>query len=503
MLLSLNKDCRKLMHAVVPRVQSHLSGVFDPIPQGQRSVPGGPTHDAGPQPSSPSSPSSPPPPKVAAAPPAQFRQQQQQQLMSTESPDRSPPAVGNDELSGDAVAGARGDGGDGDEGERVEDPLAAERTSSYGGGDGGARQTSATAHRSRAAGEGVPSSKTRAKAQRDEEAAQGDGDATRGPSSRPRQFSSLGQGLAQLLEKQRKGNGEGGRKSSAGDVLGSVAGSCGAGQREGAGAGAGAAKEATGFSKNTEKHTVVDLTDDGDGATDDDDSAGAAAVEAAAEAIAAETAAKAVAPEAREVDDSEAMEADKPGNDTSPAVAGAGRTGAEGGSTVGSSSREVAASTSGGPGGKGKGETKDAGKEKEKETSPRSSPGRGEMLAPPMSPPKVVASAENDPQLDCTFKTLEAVHGAFYAPENSGGHGEQRCVSLSSSPFRLPPAVVLLLCFWSCRPFQPNTLSYVRTPHDVSVGLPLRSAPFAWRGGDSTLSLLAARRLTWLTHLAD
>ncbi|CAN0531594.1 unnamed protein product, partial [Ectocarpus sp. 12 AP-2014] len=53
---------------------------------------------------------------------------------------------------------------------------------------------------------------------------------------------------------------------------------------------------------------------------------------------------------------------------------------------------------------------------------------RREMLAPPMSPPKVVASAENDPQLDCTFKTLEAVHGAFYAPENSN-HGQPRAAA--------------------------------------------------------------------------
>lgn len=46
------------------------------------------------------------------------------------------------------------------------------------------------------------------------------------------------------------------------------------------------------------------------------------------------------------------------------------------------------------------------------------------MPAPPMSPPKMVASAENDPQLDCIFKTLEAVHGAFYAPGYN--HGKPR-----------------------------------------------------------------------------
>lgn len=51
---------------------------------------------------------------------------------------------------------------------------------------------------------------------------------------------------------------------------------------------------------------------------------------------------------------------------------------------------------------------------------------RRSMLAPPMSPPKVVASAENDPQLDCTLKTLEAVHGAFYAPDYH--HGQPRWV---------------------------------------------------------------------------
>ena len=49
---------------------------------------------------------------------------------------------------------------------------------------------------------------------------------------------------------------------------------------------------------------------------------------------------------------------------------------------------------------------------------------RRSMLAPPMSPPKVVVSAENDPQLDCTLKTLEAVHGAFYAPDYH--HGQPR-----------------------------------------------------------------------------
>lgn len=52
-------------------------------------------------------------------------------------------------------------------------------------------------------------------------------------------------------------------------------------------------------------------------------------------------------------------------------------------------------------------------------------PRRRAMLAPPMSPPKVVAGPENDPQLDCTLNTLEAVHGAFYSPENSH-HGHPR-----------------------------------------------------------------------------
>lgn len=52
-------------------------------------------------------------------------------------------------------------------------------------------------------------------------------------------------------------------------------------------------------------------------------------------------------------------------------------------------------------------------------------PRRRAMLAPPMSPPKVVAGPENDPQLDCTLNTLEAVHGAFYSPENNH-HGHPR-----------------------------------------------------------------------------
>lgn len=52
-------------------------------------------------------------------------------------------------------------------------------------------------------------------------------------------------------------------------------------------------------------------------------------------------------------------------------------------------------------------------------------PRRRAMLAPPMSPPKMVAGPENDPQLDCTLNTLEAVHGAFYSPENNH-HGHPR-----------------------------------------------------------------------------
>lgn len=50
----------------------------------------------------------------------------------------------------------------------------------------------------------------------------------------------------------------------------------------------------------------------------------------------------------------------------------------------------------------------------------------------PMSPPPAAigspplpAAIENDPQLDCTLKTLEAVHGAFYSPEHVQ-HGQPR-----------------------------------------------------------------------------
>lgn len=54
----------------------------------------------------------------------------------------------------------------------------------------------------------------------------------------------------------------------------------------------------------------------------------------------------------------------------------------------------------------------------------------------PMSPPRaavprspkhatLTAPVENDPQLDCTLKTLEAVHGAFYSPEHCQ-HGQSR-----------------------------------------------------------------------------
>ncbi|CAM9377085.1 unnamed protein product [Sphacelaria rigidula] len=53
----------------------------------------------------------------------------------------------------------------------------------------------------------------------------------------------------------------------------------------------------------------------------------------------------------------------------------------------------------------------------------------------PMSPPPAAirspplpAAIENDPQLDCTLKTLEAVHGAFYSPEHVQ-HGQPRDVA--------------------------------------------------------------------------
>ena len=73
--------------------------------------------------------------------------------------------------------------------------------------------------------------------------------------------------------------------------------------------------------------------------------------------------------------------------------------------------RARSGSSGGEPGGRGSGSN---GKD----------PQRRSMQAPPMSPPKVIASAENDPQLDCTLKTLEAVHGAFYAPDYH--HGQPR-----------------------------------------------------------------------------
>lgn len=57
----------------------------------------------------------------------------------------------------------------------------------------------------------------------------------------------------------------------------------------------------------------------------------------------------------------------------------------------------------------------------------------GEALSlSPMSPPPAAVRSpslpttiENDPQLDCTLKTLEAVHGAFYSPEHVQ-HGQPR-----------------------------------------------------------------------------
>lgn len=73
-------------------------------------------------------------------------------------------------------------------------------------------------------------------------------------------------------------------------------------------------------------------------------------------------------------------------------------------------------------------------------------PRRRAMLAPPVSPPRVVASAENDPQLDCTLNTLEAVHGAFYAPENN--HGQPRWVGWRVELDRC--GVVVLRCDAYC-----------------------------------------------------
>ncbi|CAN0074992.1 unnamed protein product, partial [Ectocarpus sp. 8 AP-2014] len=387
---------------------------------GQRSVPGGPTHDAGPHPQ--------PPPKPAAAP-APFRERLER------SAEHSPPPGAT--TSGRPGVGEEGDGskegveeeeeeenelGDRDKGAmttgQARKPSRGEEEEEGNGkksvvkvrddGAGGGRASPAERGEDEDSDvdmNGVEVGRQQGEQQQleeEEEAGQGvgphDSGSGRGGKENPpssscssspdKQVASLGEGLARMLENKRQEQEAGGSSSSRGA------------EEAGGGHAGGNGPSVPGTKKPT---VACDSTLDEDGKEkkkeeDFADAVGVGSPETGADDRAATT----------------------PGDSGKPAVAPAAAAAAAAGDGGGS----------GGDGGSGS-----LVRTSRSSSSSNSSSGEGhppgrrrEMLAPPMSPPKVVASAENDPQLDCTFKTLEAVHGAFYAPENSN-HGQPRAAA--------------------------------------------------------------------------
>ncbi|CAN0068154.1 unnamed protein product [Ectocarpus sp. 6 AP-2014] len=391
---------------------------------GQRSVPGGPTHDAGPHPQ--------PPPKPAAAP-APFRERLERSAENSPLPGAT--------KSGRPGVGEDGDGSKKGEGKEEEEEAEEEELGDRDKGamtTGQARKPSRgkeeeedngkkcvvkvrhdgagggrTSHAERGEDEdsdvemnGVEVGRQQGEQQQleeEEEAGQGVGPHDSGSgrggkekspssscsSSSDKQVASLGEGLARMLENKRQEQEAGGSSSSRG-------------AEEAEGGHAGGNRPSV---PGTKKPTVAGdstLDEDGKEKEKEEDAADAVGV-GSPETGAGDRAAAAATP----------GDSGKPA--VAPAAAGAAAAGDGGGN--------------GGDGGSGSLVRTSSSSSSNSSSGEGHPPGRRrEMLAPPMSPPKVVASAENDPQLDCTFKTLEAVHGAFYAPENSN-HGQPRAAA--------------------------------------------------------------------------
>ncbi|CAN0161005.1 unnamed protein product, partial [Ectocarpus sp. 13 AM-2016] len=396
---------------------------------GQRSVPGGPTHDAGPHPQ--------PPPKPAVAP-APFRERLERSAEHTPLPGAAKsgrPGVGEDgdgskegegeeeeeeeeeEELGDRDKGAmttgqarKPSGGKEEEEDNGKKSVVKVRDDGAGGGrDSPERREGED---SDVEMNGVEVGRRQGEQQQHEEekkAEQGvgphDSGSARGgkgksssssscSSSSDKQVASLGDGLARMLENKRQKQEAGGGSKSRGE-------------EEAGGGHVGVNRPSV---PGTKKPTVAGdstLDEDGKEKEKEEDAADAVGVGSP------ETGA-----------DDRAAAAATPGDSGKPAVAPAAAAAAA-----------AAAGDGGGSGGDGGSGSLVRTSSCSSSSSSSSSSGKGhppgrrrEMLAPPMSPPKVVASAENDPQLDCTFKTLEAVHGAFYAPENSN-HGQPRAAA--------------------------------------------------------------------------